>query len=372
MSPYEPDYEFDGLIVEVKRNLRAIRSLRTAILDLAYNQVDTPESQSCLLLLDSSISERALKREWKQLSNVLNISTLKHLSIASYREGRFDLILGQNLQHQLSHLKDLALQEPLQAPASFRLPEPNYPGEMLRLMILLWILTSENLSEAIVSDALSYAHDKPPKQDAKGFTIKSLEAALGTSYRTVIRSLDTIGPTLKRYSDRSVELSAFPELSWEKLMVLADKSRATRYFSDRSGQPRSQVSFMKRLNILNRSDIAIGGVSGAKRICPELDLVGSPRLDLHVHAPGSEADLSFVKILDPALQETHSREEKASLAVHFLRRQNSYFKIDNDHRLWADPIECLLDLFSMRMDHQELQFRNTILPKKDRINAERG
>ena len=372
MSPYKPDYEFNGFIVEVKRNLSAIRSLREAILNLAYQLAEASDTQGCLLLVGSGVSNNSLIREWNRLSTVLRSSILKRLGIASYRNGAFDQILGLGLQHQLNRLNEIASQLELPAPGAIRLPDPHYPGEMLRLMIFLWIQTSESPSETIALDALPYVHDKPPERDAKGFTIKFLEAASGTSYRTVIRALETIGPTLMRHSDRSVELSAFPGPAWEKLVVLADTSRATRYFIDRSGQPRSPDSLMKRLKTLNRSDIAIGGVSGAKRICPKLDLIGSPLLDLHLHAPGSDADLSFVRKLDPALQETRSSEEKPSLAVHFLRRNRSYFKLDAEYRLWADPIECLLDLFSMRMDYQALQFQNAILPKEVPINDRRG
>jgi len=49
--------------------------------------------------------------------------------------------------------------------------------------------------------------------------------------------------------------------------------------------------------------------------------------------------------------------------MHFLRRKESYFRIDNNQLLWADPIECLVDLLTMRMDYQALQFRNVLVPK---------
>jgi hypothetical protein len=230
-------------------------------------------------------------------------------------------------------------------------------------MILLWLTTEKNASDIVASDPLPYAQDKSPTRDRQGFSINSLEKSTGTTYRTVIRALDSLGPVLKQYSDRSVALTAFPRMAWEKFLVLADTSRSTKYYTDRSGQPRSPKSLMQRLQALPRQDIAIGGVAGAMRIYKDLDLVGLPRLDLHIHAPGSNADLSFIRKLDPALKETDVHDEKPSLAIHFLRRKESYFRIDTNQHLWADPIECLIDLLTMRMDQQALQFRNALMPK---------
>jgi hypothetical protein len=51
-------------------------------------------------------------------------------------------------------------------------------------------------------------------------------------------------------------------------------------------RPRSPEVLLQRLSELNRSDIAVGGVLGARHYFPGLDLVGTPRLDLVVHSTG--------------------------------------------------------------------------------------
>lgn len=362
MGTYRPAYEDDRIIVEVKHRLRATRALRATVLDLASRLMEHPSKHAYVILTDSGVSPESLQREWQSYQAVFREKVSNRLGLASYHDDKLDLVLGSLLETDLNLLQEVISRD-VPHEHMVRLPDPDYPGETLRLMILLWLTTDENASDIVASDTLPYARDRSPARDRQGFSITSLEEGIGASYRTVIRALDTFGPALKQYSDRSVALTAFPRMAWEKLVVLADTSRSTKYYADRSGQPRSPRSLMQRLQALQRQDIAIGGIAGAIRIYPNLDLVGLPRLDLHIHAPRSSTDLSFIRKLDPALQETDAHDEKPSLAINFLRRKKSYFRIDNHQRLWADPVECLIDLFTMRMDYQALQFRNAILPK---------
>lgn len=358
-----PDYEINDLLVVVKYRLRTKRDLYSAMVDLASTLKENPNKYVCLLLVDSGLSRDRLRREWELLQTILREDVSKHLGLASYRDDKLDFVLGHFLQQYHDRLQEIASQDIKSTQHHVRLSDPDYPGEVLRLMILLWLTTDKNASDIVASDPLPYAQASPPSRDRQGFSITRLEQSIGASYRTVIRALDTLRPGLKQYSDHSVALTAFPRMAWEKFVILADTSRSTMYYADRSGQPRSPQSLMQRLQALSRQDIAIGGIAGAMRIYQDLDLVGLPRLDLHVHVPGSNTDLSFIRKLDPALKETDAHDEKPSLAIHFLRRKESYFRIDNDQRLWADPIECLVDLITMRMDYQALQFRNALAPK---------
>ncbi len=356
-------YESDDLLVEVKYRLRTKRDLHSTMVDIASTLKENPNKYMCLLLVDSGLSRERLEREWELLQSIFREDVSKHLGLASYRDDKLDLVLGHFLQQYHDQLQEIASQNTKSTQHQVRLSDPDYPGEILRLMILLWLTTDKNASDIVVSDPLPYAQDSPPARNRQGFSITRLEQSIGASYRTVIRALDTLSPGLKHYSDRSVALIAFPRMAWEKFVVLADTSRSTMYYADRSGQPRSPQSLMQRLQALSRQDIAIGGVAGAIRIYQDLDLAGLPRLDLHIHVPGSNTDLSFIRKLDPALKETDVHDEKPSLAIHFLRRKESYFRIDNNQLLWADPIECLVDLLTMRMDYQALQFRNVLVPK---------
>ncbi len=362
-----PGYSKRGdLMVESKEGLDAMRSLRDMVVRMAFRLSDEQDKYGILLLVDPGISDDSLKEEWQKYATVFQLDVIERLAVSVYREGRPRLLFGEIPDYLLNRTKDY-VPAVSDKPGDFqKLPDPDYSGEILRLLIYLWLLNAESPSGSIVNDPADFAESIDPgiiKPQAKGFTFIQISKAAGTSYRTVARAIEEIGASLVRYSDRSIALTSFPRRAWEKLVVLADESRSTRFYVDRSGNPRSQESILKRLQSLSRDDIAIGGVRGAVRIYPDLDIVGSPRLDLHIHAPGKHADLDFLRKLDPALQESTTGESTPSLAIHFLRRAHSLFKKDELGYLWAGPVECLLDLRSARLDHQALQLRNAILPE---------
>ena len=196
--------------------------------------------------------------------------------------------------------------------------------------------------------------------------VSSLMEISGTSHPTVSRSLERFDHYLKRHSDRSVELRSFPREEWARLLAVSDEVRGTVRFADRSGQARSPDSLLRRLRQLQRQDIAVGGVLGAKHYQPSFDLVGNPRLDLSLHSGRKPADLSFVERLDPGLEKTVRRDESPTLVIHTIRRAESLFQPGEDGLPWADPVECLLDLHEARLESQALEFLNSFPATKGR------
>jgi len=184
-----------------------------------------------------------------------------------------------------------------------------------------------------------------------------VQDAVGCAYRTVIRAVERLGRVVERTSDGSILLSAFPIDAWPGIVAESSGARSTHLYSDASGQPRSPESLLRRLEHLGRSDVAVGGVLGAARVLPELDIVGTPRLDITVHGPTRNPDVEIARSLDPGLVLTDAHTRPPTLAVHFLRRQESLFERDHNQNVaWADPIECLLDLYEARLDAQARQF----------------
>jgi hypothetical protein len=188
-------------------------------------------------------------------------------------------------------------------------------------------------------------------------TSEWLMKTVGCSYPTVAAGLRRLESSLLRHSDRRVELRYFPRDEWARLLAVSDEFRSTTRFADSSGQPRSSPDFLvNRLKRLQRSDIAVGGVLGARHYQSDLDLVGTPRLDLSLHCRGKSVDWNFVKELDPALRETKRRDEPAPLVIHLVHRASSLFQSGEDRLQWADPVECLLDLHEGRLESQALEF----------------
>ena len=98
--------------------------------------------------------------------------------------------------------------------------------------------------------------------------------------------------------------------------------------------------------------IGIGGVPGALAVYPDLNITGSPRLDICVHAPGKIADIEFVKKLDPALEPADNQMEPAQVVIHFVRSDYSYFEQHMPGISRASWVECMLDLHEMRLSAQ--------------------
>jgi hypothetical protein len=108
-------------------------------------------------------------------------------------------------------------------------------------------------------------------------------------------------------------------------------------------------------------------VLGAKHYFPDLDIVGTPRLDISLHARDPRVDLDFIEKLDPALQRVKDPLEPASVVVHNVYHANSLFVPREGGLQWADPVECLLDLHEARLEMQAVQFLDA-LSKRHPLN----
>ena len=198
-------------------------------------------------------------------------------------------------------------------------------------------------------------------------TTKWLMEYAGCSYPTVAEVLRQFQHCIIRHSDRRVELRSFPKEEWARLVAISEKARSTLRYADRSGQPRSAESLLRRLQRLDRKDIAVGGIWGAKHYHPQLDILGSPRLEISVHCPGKIADLNFIEQLDPALAQTGQRDEPASVVVHFVRRAKPLFQMGENGLAWANPVDCLLDLHEARLEPQAREFLHSLPTMKGQL-----
>jgi hypothetical protein len=197
-------------------------------------------------------------------------------------------------------------------------------------------------------------------------SIARLMSTTGLSYPSVAAAVERLRHVVRRGSDRSVELLRFPREEWEQLAAASVRVRETIRFADRTGKPRSIESLVRRLTALGRPDIAIGGILGATHHLPSLDVVGTPRLDLSVHAPHGAPDLTVVSRLDAALERTSLRDEPAVVVLHVVRRRDPLFDREVGGSAWADPTECLLDLQEAKLEAQARQFIRELAARNGR------
>jgi hypothetical protein len=328
---YKVDAEIGRTLVEVKLGLDAVRNLQVGILQLALALDEGGEGRRGLLVVAApAMSQARLQEEWQSSLRALRRDLAGRLRLVLFHAGRFQDLPDDYDSVFSARLERVVRSELARGPA--RVPRGEAFYEVLKLLVHAWMVNSGPMTSA------------------------ALAKAAGCSYPTVADAVRRLGAAVARRSYRRVELAYFPKDERSALVAVSERVRSTIRFSDRSGQPRSAESLLRRLRSLGRSDVGVGGVLGAKHYLSDLDIVGLPRLDLTVHSRGSRADPSFVEKLDPALRQAESRDELVALAVHFVHRPEPLFLQGTDKTLWADPVECLLDLHEARLEPQALEF----------------
>lgn len=335
------DAVVDSTGYEVIVGARDARGLRAALMRLSRVAADAPRYEFVLVLVEPVMSESRLVEEWRGAMTVFRPELVGRISLAIIRGGSWSGLPEPPAPAELSVLNLILDRVQSEAPPSARRSSISH-FEILRILISFWL------------------HGEGPVR------VNRLIAASGSSYPTVSRALKRYEYCLKRHSDRRVELAFFPKDEWNKLLALADQVRSSTRFVDRSGSPRSLESYLRRLLDLDTQQIAVGGIAGALHHHPPLDIVDSPRLDLSVHVPDGDADLSFVAKLDPALEPAERRDESPRLIVHLVQRAESFFQLANDGTNWADPVECLLDLHGARLESQAQDFLHAMQQRKNR------
>jgi hypothetical protein len=310
--------------------LNAVRNLRAGLVDLAFALQDQSDHRALLVLSAPRISEKRLRHEWELVARTFRPEVTERLGLVVFQNGQMRGYPREPAASIRERLEGVIRSE--SARGGEPLPRADHAYEIFKILVHQWMM------------------------DAGPMAVGNLEKTAGCAYPTVAKALERYSTEVNRNTNRSVELIAFPKVAWAAFLARGDEVRPTFRFADRSGQPRSPEAMISRLGKLHRGDVAVGGAVGARGHYPDLDLLGTPRVDLTMHCPGGRMDLGFVSRLDPALKPSVSREEPPALVIHVLRRKESYFSPATDGLRWADPVECLLDLHEARLEPQAKEF----------------
>jgi len=317
-------------LIDIELRADAIRTVRIAIMNLVYAIAREPQTVGYLVLAGSRITEDRLKAEWQRADAILKREVLNRLTICLEEDGRL-----HGIQRELPQAMHAVIENEVRmawagAPAQSK--RADYSFIVRKILLHQWLTSGE-----------------PVTTDWLGRTA-------GCSYPTVARVLKELGSVVERASDRRVRLRYFPQEEFERMAANAEVARLTVRFVDRSGQPRSPEARVRRLEKMRPAGVAIGGVLGARHYYSELDLVGTPRLDLSLHCGEATPGLEFVKELDPALEREDDPRAPASVVVHAVRHADALFQLRQGGLYWADPVDCLLDLRESRLESQANQF----------------
>lgn len=336
----ESNMKVGNNMIEMKAGMRSVRNLRAGLMQMAFHLVESSlHEQRSLVLVEPGITKETLAKEWGLFCETLRTKLLDRMHLIVFKNGEFfsfpgnlEPIFYSKLERQIK-IEQEHFGTQINRGSSYFL--------IVKILIYQWLLK------------------KGPT------TVTWLANNAGCSYPTVANILRGLGIQVERQSYRSIGLSQFPNEAFARLLINSDKDRSTARFADYSGQPFSPESYVRRLEKLKPPDIAIGGVLGARHYYPELDLVGSPRLDLSRHCPYyKRKDLDFIEKLDPALKRVDDPYKPANVVVHFVQHKESFFEEREGGLFWADPVECLLDLHELHLEAQATEFLNVLQSRR--------
>lgn len=330
-------------IIEVRDTLAGARELREAILSLTYSLQKSPARKGLLVIVSSRVTGERISSEWEDARSVFRPEIMRRAHLVRIEQGKYIGLptdFGKKAKEQLDNIVTAS-----KVGKDWNRRDRFSYFEIMRVLLVRWL------------------NNEGP------ITTRQVTIESGYSYPTVAKALQRLKRYLRRNPDRRIELSRFPHEEWARLIVLAEDARETRRYVDRSGNPRPAESLIKRISGLHRPNVAIGGVYGAKYHDPDLDIVGSPRLDLTLSHHHGQIDLEFVSRLDPALEPSEDLSEPAVVVVHVSRGHGLQFSAPAKGLIFADPIECLLDLHEARLETQAAEFLEALIRKKARTNG---
>jgi hypothetical protein len=324
------DAEIGHRLIEVKWGVAGLRNIRAGLMQLAYALTERPKSEAYLVLPEVAVTRERLDQEWEFAASVLRPDLLARIRLCIMDGDRFvGIPLDPDPETQRVLSRAIKEQRFLMGHGSVR---GDASFVVLKVLLHHWLM------------------------DGEPMTTRQLTRTCGYSYPTVASVLNSLGSLVERRSDRRLRLRWFSRDEFARLVAMSDRARETVRFADRSGSPRTLESHVRRLETLNLPDVAIGGVLGARHYVHDLDLIGTPRLDLSQHCPKRHLDLRFVDELDPALRPVADPLEPATVVVHAVRHADPLFTQRHHGLRWVDPVECSLDLFEAHLEVQASQF----------------
>jgi hypothetical protein len=332
-----PDTKADGcwkgpnghIHVEVKKT-NSVRDVRGALLTLAYLIGQEPsKNQAVCVVVETRLSSGRLKEELVRFRQVI------HPAIAD----RIHFLVGKGDARERNVNAFNGSME--NAPAGFY--------DWLRELV------AKELQDV-------YAHHLPPRQivvaalvqlrlwNASPVTIKYLQETCRVSYPTVAAVLKELADLgwLEDSVERGVRLRYLISGEWMALAREHARQRKVLYFTDPTGQSTPE-QMVKRLARLQRTDklpqaVRIGGVIGAAKHFPALDITAAPRLDLCVDRDPSR----IATILDAGLVRKAKPDQRIALAVHVTSAPLGTSRRESKTQgSWASELECLADLIEM-------------------------
>ncbi|MGV8942082.1 MAG: hypothetical protein ACOH1P_11205 [Lysobacter sp.] len=316
-------------MTRVLKGLRSTRDLRAEVLDLAVLALVNP-GPAQLNVKAPAISPETVRAEWERVLPAL----------APAVRGRLQLVIEAVRQRGEGLLVPLG--------------RPNYRHEVLRLLI----------GASVGGDALPKAAGKI---ESISGTQPGLIEAIGASQTPIRKALAALRDAGIIESLRRLGLSP-EELSLETLGRVGALPKTLRFRFERGAQIKPPPALLARAQKLLRTGgptswavLSLSGTPVAQRDVPELDLIGTPRLDL-VAQLGRQCttfDADLLRLLDDGLELEPNVLASAPVVVTIVRADASFTRQAAGVRC-AYPMDVLLALLDLGLREQAIHYARTM------------
>ena len=308
------------------------RDLHAATVEMALAVKEDKRIQRAFLVWRSDrMSWTRARREWCRVAALLPGNLRKRLAFVRFVEGSPVECEPPHLKthHVLRKLEETGLPHDDRAlPFSGGLSAGLF--EVFKVLLVMWLRRSGPT------------------------TTGHLMETCGCSYPTVAGAIEELARRreLRRLRNRSVELVGFPRQTWQQVVTISDQLRKPVRFVNAAGRAPEPEFHLKLLREARLGEVAIGGVVAARRLFPDFDLVGTPRLDLTLASTGMGVR-ELLSRVDPTLQVSQDPTAEFAIVVHRLRRAESLYQPARAGDVpSADEVEVLLDLYELRLEQQ--------------------
>lgn len=336
-------------LIEI-RSGSSLRDLRSTVLQMGYALLSSrePQLRGLIVLQDSRISASKVAQEREMMQRLFRPEVVQRIEFVRVDSSKDP---GEwPLPAELRHADFLALLFGLveKGTAAAVRGYTSAPGA-----------GRDAVFERLIQTWLQH---KPPESTTQ------IVSAAGVSYPTaagVIKSLEQ-QDVIERGPGRAIQLKRFPWSEWRNWLARSSDTRKTVHYVSTTGLPRPYLQMVSRLQDMQRSDVAISGVLGAQHYVPEVNIVGTPRLDLVVAGqPGSFTD-SDVRRLDASLDPRSSESRQSHVAVHFIgKRMDPGFEMSDGHQ-YASPGQCLADFYELGLDGQAQEIIQQLVERRSK------
>lgn len=317
------------------RNLRNTRDFRAELLNLAAELVNS-RSEGIIRVVHPAISIETVQSEWNRLMHAIkpDVAERMHLQIEPF-------------EAQTNAACDAGSGDSGKIPIN----RPNYRSEVLRLLI-----------------GASFAHDGM-------WSVKNIIKKIGASQtpvRDALGALKRAGVLHNWGSDGGgSHVDLVPEnLSVELVAKLQALPQTLRFRFERGAQIRSPAELLQRALPLLGPDsnsawkqIALSGTAVAQAEVPDLDLSGTPRLDLVAFVPRDAKvfDANSLRKLNDGLEHEPNVLAPAPVMVTLVRADDTEIRTDVISGVrCASQMDVFLSLLGMNLRQQAVQYAKQV------------